>query len=355
MKEKMNFKACNCSSNNTSTDKSIEHVELVVSNKDYIYFGEDNRLPEVFYGAYTDCSTLQAVINTVSDYVYGQGSMEQDRVVNRKGEMLSDLVQRCILDYIIFGAFTLQVIRSKDHQIVELNYIDVRHVRLNADGTKVYVYNNWSKYCRNIRSYEAFNGSTEQGNSVLYYKNPRSRTLYGTPIWSAALKDALTLVEASNMNYNTVKNQFTPTTMIAFTNGTPSEDVQDKIEQLIYEKFTTSGGNNIMLTWADDREHMPEVKSFETPDYTDRYTRVMETSRNNILVAFRCSGQLVGLIEGQTGFNDVEFTNSFSLFKTTVIRPLQMEIEKAFKFLGIGLTLKEFNVMFVNSNEKNVV
>lgn len=347
---KLDFKSCN----HNIQAINIEPIEVPLSNKEYICFGGENNMPDIYYNAYTECSTLQAVINTVSDYVYGDNSVD-DRVINRKGETLSSLVKRCILDYQIFGSFALQVIRSKAKDIVELNYIDVRNVRLNEDGTKVFIHNNWNRYARNIRSYEAFNGLPEQMNSVFYYKAPRSRGLYGTPMWSASLRDVLTLIEASKINYHSVLNQFTPTTMISFANGTPAEDVQDKIERMIHEKFTSSNGNNILLSWSDDREHIPEIKSFETPDYTERYTKVMESCRNNIMVAFRCSGQLVGLIEGQTGFNDVEFTNTFSLFKHTVISPLQREIEQAFKTLGIELHLNEYKIEFVNGCAKNVV
>ncbi len=351
MKEKMNFKCCPTIDNEVI---DVRPVEIVLSGKDYITFGEQNDMPTIYYDAYCECSTLQSVINTVSDYIYGaEWNCDLNKVVNRKKETLSTLVKRCILDYVIFGSFAVQVIRSKDRLIAELNYVDVRHVRLNADGTKVYLHSNWGRYSKNIHCYEAFSGAEEQMNSVFYFKNPRSRSLYGVPLWSAALKDVLTLVEASKINFNAVRNQFTPTTMISFTNGVPTEDVQSKIEDMIHQKFTSSNGNNILLSWSDDREHMPEIKSFETPDYTERYSKVMESCRNNILVAFRCSGQLVGLIEGQTGFNDVEFTNSFSLFKTTVIKPLQREVENAFGCLGIDLKLNEFNVEFINGGDKN--
>lgn len=347
---KLDFKTCN----HTQPTIDIDPIETTLSNKEYICFGTENNMPDVYYNAYKECSTLQAVVNALSDYIYGSDSVEE-KVINRKGETLSALVKRCILDYVIFGSFALQVIRSRAKEVVELNYIDVRNVRLNEDGTKVFIHNNWNRYARNIRSYEAFSGMPEQMNSVFYYKAPRSRGVYGVPMWSASLRDVLTLIEASKINYHSVLNQFTPTTMISFANGTPSEDVQDKIERMIHEKFTSSNGNNILLSWSDDREHIPEVKSFETPDYTERYTKVMESCRNNIMVAFRCSGQLVGLIEGQTGFNDVEFTNTFSLFKNTVIAPLQREVENAFKTLGLELALKEYKIEFVNGGEKNVL
>lgn len=349
---KLDFKSCNKTDNN----KAIEYypTEIQASGKEYILFGENNNMPNIYYNAFSDCSILQSIINTVSDYVFGN-SFENDLVINRKAEKLSCIVKKCILDYMIFGSFALNVIRNKKGEIAELNYIDVRFLRLNANTTNCYVASNWGKYTKNIKKYEVFNPYLTQPNSIFYYKNPKSRGVYGLPIWSSTLREVLTLIEASKLNYNSVSNQFTPTTLISFTNGTPSEDVQDKIESLIHEKFTGSNGNNILLSWCEDREHAPELNTFNAPDYTERYTKVIESCKSNILVAFRCSSQLVGLLEGQTAFNDIEFTNAFTLFKSTVIIPIQQEIEQAFSTVGFDFTLSEFKVNFVDNGKQVIV
>lgn len=349
---KLDFKSCNKTDNN----KAIEYypTEIQASGKEYILFGENNNMPNIYYNAFSDCSILQSIINTVSDYVFGN-SFENDLVINRKAEKLSCILKKCILDYMIFGSFALNVIRNKKGEIAELNYIDVRYLRLNADSTNCYVASNWGKYTKNIKKYEVFNPYLTQPNSIFYYKNPKSRGVYGLPIWSSTLREVLTLIEASKLNYNSVSNQFTPTTLISFANGTPSEDIQTKIENLIHEKFTGSDGNNILLSWSEDRDHAPELQTFNAPDYTERYTKVIESCKNNILVAFRCSSQLVGLLEGQTAFNDVEFTNAFALFKTTVISGFQRDIEQAFSTVGFDFKLSEFLVNFVDNGKQVIV
>lgn len=349
MKDKLNFRCCQ------DTELTVEiplAIESTVTGKGYVNFGVDNLMPQVYYDCYNECSVLQSIINTVTDYVLGDDMEGENPIVNRQGDDLRTLLTKAVFDYIIFGAFSLQVIRNGFNKIAELNYIDVRFVRLDETGEYVYYSKTWSKYCRDIKKYDRFNTNNPVPNSIFYFKNFKSRGIYGTPIWASSLREVLTLIEASKINFSSTLNHFAPTTLINFSNGIPSEDVQDEIESRVIAKFTGAEGNNIMLNWSDDKEHAPEIMNFDSTNYTDKYTAVVESCKKTILVAFRCNGQLVGLIEGQTGFNDVEFTNSFVLFKQTVINPLQREIEKAFKMLGFNFNLIPFEVKFVDNGNQ---
>ena len=330
-----------------------EPVETVTSGKAWTNWGADNQFPNTLYECYTDCSILGSVINAVSDYVAGSGVTGDDPVVNREGEKLSELLQRVVLDYVIFGQFSIQIIRNKLGEIKELNYIDVRNCRLNEDGDKVYYCKAWGKYARNVVEYDRWQDGVEHPVSVFYYKNPKARNVYAQPMWGAALRDALTCIEASKSNYMSLLNGFAPNTIISFTNGTPSDDVQDEVEALVMDKFTGSDGSRLMLTWSDSKEQAPEVKSFTTEDYTQRYEAVMNASKANILAAFRVSAQLVGIASQETGFSNIEYRESFNIFKTTVVRTIQSEIERAFKKIGYEFTLNEF--MLPASDENNTI
>lgn len=346
-KESLNFRCCH------DTDIAVPvPIETTMNGKDYVIFGVNNDMPQTYFDCYNDCSILQSVINAVCDYISGAGIDADNIIVNRNGETLLDIVSKCVLDYVIFGAFTINVIRNKMGDVAEINWVDVRNCRLNEDGDKVYYTKNWGKYNRNVKVYDRFTTSVAFSNSILYYKNVKSRSVYGNPIWGAALRDVLTLIEASKQNYSSMVNNFTPNVLISFNNGTPSDDVQDEIEEAVIRKFTGADGNKIMLTWSDDAEHAPQVQPFNAEDYTDKYINVINNARNSILSAFRVSGQLVGVLPEQTGFNSVEYENAFKLFKTTVIAPLQSEIERAFNMIGFNFKLNEFNIEFEDENNE---
>lgn len=341
----MNFRSC-C----TDLDKAYIPipVETSVNGKDYVLFGEMNDMPQTYYDCYTDCSILQSVINAVTDYISGSGINTNEMTINRNGDNLTTIIKKATLDYVIFGAMALQVIRNKMGEIAEINWIDVRNVRLDEDGKKVYYAKNWGKYTRNVKAFDRWNTAEMYPSSIFYYKNPKSRSVYGNPIWGGALRDVLTLVEASKQNYTNMLNQFSPNVLISFNNGAPTEEIQDEVEDLINKKFSGADGNKIMVSWSDSKEYAPEVTSFQTEDYTNKYIAVMNAAQNNILAAFRMSAQLAGISTQATGFSDIEYENSFKVFKETVIKPMQSEIEAAFKALGFDFVLKEFQISFNN-------
>lgn len=173
----------------------------------------------------------------------------------------------------------------------------------------------WGNYTKNMKKFPRWRYDNVDGNSILWMKSPKTKGVYGKPIWSSALREVLTYTEASKINYSTALNHFAPTTLISFNNGTPSDEEMDDIEQAIINKYTGADGTNIMLTWSDSKDNAPEILSFDTANYTEKFTTIANACRNAILASFRCSGQLIGLIEGQTSFNSVEFADSFSLYK----------------------------------------
>ena len=62
--------------------------------------------------------------------------------MNKKGETINDIVQRIAADYLIFGAFALQIIRNRIGEIAEIYWIDYYNAyhngynaTLGGDGT----------------------------------------------------------------------------------------------------------------------------------------------------------------------------------------------------------------------------
>ena len=353
MDKQMFFKSCMSS---FSSDVPIIE-EVKVNNKGYVFFGSDNNVPEQLFNLYNDCTILQTVINGTADYIAGAGLVDekQDIIINRQDEKLSDLISKIALDYVLFGSFAIQVIKNKLNKVAELNYIDVRNIRLSEDATRVYYNKGWGKYARDIKEYERFTKETTNPNTILYVKNPKSRGVYGLPIWNGAIRDIATLIEASKQNYSNLKNGFSPNVLISFNNGIPSEEIQQDIEDAIIDKYTSAEGNKILLSFADSADTAPTITSFSTEDYTPRYQLVIDSCRESILSAFRASSQLFGIAPDRTAFNSIEYKEAFTLFNSTVIAPIQREIEKAFNKLGFDFTIKPFNIDFNNENKEEVV
>lgn len=322
-----------------------------VSGKDWMSYGANNDMPDVYKGAVDECSTLGSVVDMITTYVAGAG-VEGDQEIDNQGTMLSELLEKLVYDYIGIGAASLQILRNPYGEIAQLIYVDATCVRLNEDETYVYYSKNWCKYNRDIRKYDRWTKDNKSPNSIMYIKNPKSRELYGQPVWNSSLRDALTMIEASKANYNSILNQFSPNTLISFNAGIPDPETKDAMERSVLEKFSGSNGAKIFMTWSDSADTAPTLQSFSAEDYTEKYQAIMDTAKNNILSAFRVSPQLVG-IPNNTGFASEEYEDAYKLLYATQIRPIQDYFEKQFKKLNINFKFNEFKIDFTKPGENN--
>ena len=323
-------------------------IESKVSGKEYINYGEDNLFPQMIDNLVDDCSTLGTVVSMVSTYITGAG-VDNDKEINKEGMLLSELLEKVVYDYIKQGAFAVQLLRNPYGELVSINYVPVANCRLDENGDYVFIANKWEKYTRNIKRYDRWKNGETKPNTIMYVKDTKCRGTYGSPLWKSALRDALTLVEASKSNYNSIINNFQPNTLISFNQGIPDEQTKDDMEKAILNKYCGSDGSKILLTWSDSQDTAPTVQSFNSEDYTAKYQAVMETSRQNILCSMRVSEQLVGISSQATGFNSLEYENSYKLLYATQIRPMQDFIEKQFRKLNVNFKFQEFKITFANT------
>lgn len=322
----------------------------------YVTFGEDNKYPDFLLNCYNECSILQSIINGLSDYVAGSGFVmgDAERIVNEKGETYLSLVQRCAVDYIIFGAFTIGIRRDKEHRIAFLDYHDPRTIRLNEDGNEAYYCKDWSKSNRRVVTLPIFNPKNKaQDRSEMYVKTAASRSLYGRPMWGSATKDVMTAIEISTFHLSAILNNFVPSAVVSFNNGEPEDSVKKEIERKINDKF--SGATNaarLLVMFNDSKDHAVTVERLSEDNFDQRYNALAKTVKENIFIAFRAHPQLFGADPERTGFNSVEYQQSFELFKETVVKPIQSRIEAAFATIGDEwrFTLAEFNVPFTDSS-----
>lgn len=325
-------------------------VEEVQRGKDMVTFGETNQYPQFLFGLYSDCSLLQSLVNGTSQYISGNGFTNDELdsiVVNPSGETLYDLSQKISLDYILFGAFSVQVRRNAFGDIVSLDYVDVQKVRLSDDGKTVYYNSKWERYAKDIKTYKRFNPKEKYDNSILYWKNPLGRGIYGLPIWSSAIKEVQTLTEISTFHLASIKNGLHSPMAINFNNGVPTDEEQREIEELINEKFSgSSNAGKFLLSFNESKENSMTIDSVPDENYDQKYLSLKTTSTESLMTAFRANAQLFGVDSQQTGFSNIEYKSAFALFNTTVVKPIQRQIQQAFAMLGYEVEFNQFEVDF---------
>lgn len=351
----------------TIAKTDIPNAEEKDMKKGYISWGQFNDYPQQIYNLYEACSLFTSIVGAIKDFTLGDGiNFETVRfkdAVNRKGESITDILTKCIIDRAIFGGFALEIIRNKFHEIAEINWMDMRFIRVNEDEDTIYYSKKWGQRVKPIE-FKRFVANSKEPVSVYYYKGRNSRGIYPVADWVGALKDIKIMTEIVNYNLNNIINNFTPSAMINFNNGSNlAEDVMDEIETKVYEKFVGSDvAGRFMLSFNDDKDHATEIIRIPDDGLQDKYTLLKESTQKNIYSAFRINPCLLGYNQENMGFNTQEFEGAFKLFNKTVIQPMQQEFIDAFeKLFGKGcMTIQPFTLKFEdkpaeNNNENKIV
>ena len=329
-----------------------EPIEKEYTGKGFISYGVDNAYPQFLFNLVNDCATLSSIINGIVDYVKGNGI----RSTIMTDEEAEDFIERTVTDYLTFGAFYWQVIRSMAGKIQKVVWLDARFVRTDKDNNLFWYSENFGqKWGRqNAIVYPKYNPDRLDPESVICVKAPLSRGVYGNPIWSGAIKDAVIETKIEDFHLNELTNNFMGSAVISFNNGIPTDEQKKEIEKNIDEKFGESeNACRFLLIFNDSKDNATTVERLSTDDFDKRYESLAKRSREQIFIAFRAIPSLFGLMTESTGFNSQEFAESFKLFQKTVVRPIQTKITSGLAKL-FGADVMEIDPFNLNESEKNV-
>lgn len=339
---------------------TVENVEKKVNGKDFICWGDNNGYPNFLWDLYCNCATLQTIINGTSDYVVGDDIVCNvqgfERVVNKKGETIKDIIQKVAMDYVIFGSFALQIIRNIAGGIGEIYWVDINKLRSDEKNTVFFYSDDWSKSMGRVKYlvYPKFNVNDSNPTSIFYFKGNKTRSTYGMPLWNAAIKNAQIEISITDFHFNEIENGFVSSKLISFNNGQPDDNLKAEIEKNLTEKFTGTGNaGRMMISFSDSKENAPEVLSLSSDDFADRYDSLEKRNKQQIYCAFRATPVLFGLVTEANGFATNEYRDSYKLFNKTVVYPIQADIIDAFdKIFGMknSVTITPFTVVFDENN-----
>ena len=339
---------------------TVSGVEKKVNGKDFICWGDNNAYPNFLWELYTNCATLQTIINGTSDFVCGDDIVCNvngfEKRVNKKGETMSDLISRLAIDYLIFGSFAIQVIRNFEGGISELYWIDINKLRSDEKNEIFYYSEDWSKTYGRVKTikYPKFNQYDSNPTSVFYYKGNKTRSVYGMPIWAAAVKNAQIETQITDFHQAEINNNFLTSKLISFNNGQPNDEQKAEIERNLSEKFGgAKNAGRVMLSFSESKENAPEVIDLGTDDFADRYSGLEKRNREQLFCAFRATPALFGIVTESNGFSTNEYKDSYVLFNKTVVKPIQTAIADTMdKIFGESesVTIKPFTITFETEN-----
>ena len=316
-------------------------------NKAFVTYGDKNSYFQYLIDRYNGSPTNNAVINGISEMIYGKGLDATDS--NKKPDAYAqaitllhkDCLRKLCADLKLFGQCSMQVIYSKDRKkIARVEHIPVEQLAAEKCNDKgeieaYYFSNDWAKYNRinQVKRIPAF-GMSNEAIEIVYVKPYRAGyKYYATPDYQGGLQYADLEEEISNFHINNIQSGLSPSMLINFNSGTPSAEEREMIERRIYNKFSgSSNAGKFILSFNDSPETAATIDPVQLSDAHNQYQFLSDESSRKILVAHRVVSPMLLGIKDNTGLgnNAEELETATKLMMNLVIKPFQNLLIEAF-------------------------
>ena len=327
---------------------SVPVFSEVLSRYPWVFYGDSNLLPQYFIELFDNCAIHKAVIMSKVNQIMGDGVVSLNNpmaTVNliNPSENVSEVMRKCALDYMLFGGFALEIIKTKDNKgIAEIYHIDFSRLRSGKlnDDDKIDCYY-YSPDWKNTKKFppveiKAFNMNEKDPHQIYYFKNYiPSMSYYAIPDWSAGQRAIEIDIEMKNFHMNNLRSGMVPSLWINYNNGIPGEEEQRTLVRALEEQYSGSdNAGRAVISFNESKELAPEITQIPRNDNDNYYQSLNDDITRNILSAHRVSSaELFGIATaGKLGGAD-EITEHSEYFRKMVIMPYQNQMLPIFNKL----------------------
>lgn len=324
----------------------------------WVEYGSDNNYYKFLIDRYSHSATNNAVINNISRLIYGKGlsALDASKKPNEYAQFLSMLsnedMRRAIKDLYMLGQCAFQVHFDKGHKTaIKLYHMPIQLLRpekCNKEGEIVgyYYSDNWEDVKKYVpKRFNAF-GKSKDEVEILYIQPYSVGMKYFSSVdYQGALDYTFLEEKISEYLINDVINGFSPTSIVNFNNGTPTDEQKDEIARNVINKLTGSTGKKVVVSFNESQETQTTIDAIPLNNAPEHYQYLADECRSKILTGHCVTSPLIFGIATTTGFssNADELKNSVILFDNMVIRPKQDliidQINKILSFNGYSLNL----------------
>ena len=326
----------------------IEENLIINTRTPWVYYGPANLAPQELIRLYNSSPTHRAAITSKWYATRGEEislkSAENSRLemVNSIGDKVYDLWSKACLDFILYGAFALNVVWRKDReQGFELYYIDTSKLRAEksdmSDRINNFYYSSDWAFPKKFppRRLPAFNPNHEEHSQIFYYTTHScGNSYYATPSYWGGATAISTQVEIFSWHFNNICNGLSPSLFISLNTGIPGPEEREQIYNNLNAKY---GGSNqsgkLFLTFSDSKDNAPEITPITSNSSDKMWVELNQMVQETILTSHQISSpELLGIqVPGALGSSD--HLEAQDHFQNLVIRPIQSEIKAVFEKL----------------------
>jgi hypothetical protein len=317
---------------------SVPVFSEVLQRYPWVYYGDNNLLPQYFIELYDNCAIHKAVITSKVNQIMGDGIVSLNNpmaTVNliNPSENVSDVMRKCALDFMMFGGFSLQIVKTRDGKgIAEIYHLDFSRVRsgkLNEEDKIEHYY--YSPHWKDTRKYQpeeypAFNMEGKGDTQIYYYKTyVPSMSYYPVPDWSAGQRSIEIDIETKNFHMNNLRSGMVPSLFINMNGGIPGEEEQRILTRALEEQYAgTDNAGQAIISFNESKDTAPEIIQIPRNDNDSYYQTMNDDITRSILSAHRVSSaELFGIATaGKLGSSN-EIVEHSEYFRKMVIQPFQ--------------------------------
>lgn len=340
-------------------DNIVKPTESEIKGQSYIAWGDRNTYPQYLWDLYTKVPSLHSIIGAVVDYV--KGNNVHSNIPTIDDDEMTEIVGDIAFQYAVYGNVAINVLRNRLGSVAQINVLDYKNLRSDKKNTWFYYSEDFDKksYGRvKYISLPKFDNEEKTVASSIYNIKASKYSTYGQPLYAASTLACEMEKNINEFQLNEIMNGFASNTIISLNNGTPTDEVKEEIEDMIYEKFEGyKNSGRPLIIYSNDKDHKPEVLTLDTSDFVDKYNSASDRAREEIFASWRINKNLVGISTDNIGFSAEEFEQSFALVNKTLIYPIQKRIIRAINDIfncDNSLEIEPFTLEIENNEVKTV-
>jgi len=318
----------------------------VFNNKDFVFYGENNLMPQYLISRYNNCAIHKAIITSKKEQIMGDGIVSLNNpmaTVNfiNESENVSEVMAKCALDLVLFNGFALNIIWSKDRKsIAEIYHLDFSRIRsgkINPEKDKIEMYYysaDWANIKKfPVTAYPTFSQEESDPSQIFYYKSySPSQSYYPHPDYSGGLASIEIDVNIKEFHANNLKNGMLPSLWINMNNGIPGDEEQRLVTRALEAQFTSvNNAGRPIISFNESKELAPEITQIATSGNDGYYQAIYDDIIRSILSAHRISsGELFGISTANKLGSKDEINTHIEYVRKTVIMPYQKQLLSVF-------------------------
>lgn len=319
---------------------SYNKPEIKEDNRnDWISYGEDNDYYSYLINLYINSTTNNAIINGVSNMIYGKGidALDSSNKPNEYAAMKSIFNNTCLrkitLDLKLLGEASFQIL-YKNGEVFKAEHFPrqtLRAERFNKDGDiEAYYYApDWSKINKNDKPKRiaAFGYGNGKESEIKICKRYVSGYDYYCPVdYQGGLAYAELESEIADYLINDVQNGFSGTKVVNFNNGVPDREKQIRVKNDVLHKLTGSRGEKVIIAFNNNAESKTTIDDVPLNDAPQHYDYLSNECSKKLIVSHRVTSPLLLGIRSENnglGSNADEIETASLLFDNITIKPYQ--------------------------------